>query len=65
MTRMDAQGRVLIPQHLRAKASMRGEVVVVGYPDHLDVWNPQSFVEHMELDPITKEDQQELADSGI
>ncbi len=35
---LDKLGRVLIPQFLRDFASLRGEVVVVGLGDRIEVW---------------------------
>ncbi len=45
MTRVDAQGRILIPPVLRESAQMAGEVVVLGALDHLEVWNHARFQE--------------------
>jgi MraZ protein len=65
MTRMDAQGRILVPSQLRENASVRGEVVVMGYLDHLQVWNPARFKEHIEQEPLTDEDLEALSDKNI
>ncbi len=62
---MDAQGRILIPSHLRESAAMLGEVAVMGYPDRLEVWNLQRFTEHLDRNPITEEDEKTLSDLGI
>jgi len=56
LVRMDAQGRVLIPAQLRDSAAMRGEVAVLGYLDHLEVWNTERYREHMEREPLTTDD---------
>ena len=37
---LDAQGRVLVPQGLRAYASIEGEALVLGSRDHAEVWAP-------------------------
>src|SRR5579863_8955401 len=42
-SRLDTQGRLLIPQILRESAGMTGEVVVSGHLDHLVVWNRERF----------------------
>lgn len=39
-TELDKQGRVLIPESLRAAAFLEGEAVVVGGRDHAEVWAP-------------------------
>lgn len=45
VTRLDGQGRILIPPVLREAAQMTGEVVVLGSLDHLSVWNHARFQE--------------------
>jgi MraZ protein len=62
---MDKQGRVLIPALLREAAEMKGEVVVLGYQNHLRVWNHQRLQERLKAAPVTDDDQQILADLGI
>jgi len=39
---MDSQGRILIQPLLREHAGIDGEVVVLGFNDHLVVWNRRS-----------------------
>lgn len=63
--RMDAQGRILIPAHLRESATMRGEVAVMGYLTYLDVWNKERFQEHLDKEPFTDEDLATLSGLGI
>ncbi|HOM99341.1 MAG TPA: division/cell wall cluster transcriptional repressor MraZ [Acidobacteriota bacterium] len=65
LTSMDAQGRVLIPQHLRERASIDGEVVVIGQLNHLEVWNHEKFLQEMEAHPFTSADAEALAELGI
>jgi MraZ protein len=66
MNRMDAQGRVLIPPQLRDSAAMHGEVTVLGYlEEYLEVWNKERFIEHLEEDPMTDEDEKALSDLNI
>ncbi len=38
---LDKQGRMTIPQRLRAKVGLEQEVVVVGVFDHLQIWSGQ------------------------
>lgn len=61
----DNQGRILIPSVLRESAAMQGEVAVLGYLKYLDVWNNQRYLEHLEREPFTEEDQKVLSDLGI
>ena len=62
---MDNQGRVLIPSILREKAEMIGDVAVLGSLTYLEVWNNQRFVNELEQNPITPEDEQVLDQLGI
>ncbi|MBZ5563832.1 MAG: division/cell wall cluster transcriptional repressor MraZ [Acidobacteriia bacterium] len=63
--RADAQGRVLIPAHLRESAAMRGEVAVLGYLNYLDVWNAANYREHLDREPLTDDDLENLGSLGI
>ncbi len=61
----DAQGRLLMPPVLRETAQMRGDVAVLGYLRHLEVWNNQRLLQAMDTNPFTDADKQTLADLGI
>ena len=61
---MDKQGRVLIPQRLRATAGT-GEVAVLGCMDYLDIWNDERFRKRIEGDPFTEEDEHQLGLLGV
>ncbi len=65
MSRMDEQGRVLLPQILREQAKVTGDVVVFGMQTYLEVANHESFLQNMEANPLTEEDQQLLAGFGL
>ncbi len=65
MSRMDEQGRVLLPQILREQAKVTGDVVVFGMQTYLEVANHESFKQNMEANPLTEEDQQVLASFGL
>jgi MraZ protein len=65
MGRADGQGRLLIPSVLRESAAMQGEVAVLGYLTYLEVWNKQRYLEHLEREPFTDEDEKALSDLGI
>jgi len=62
---MDAQGRILIHPLLRERADVRGEVVVLGQQDFLEVWNRTAFEERLHADPLTDGDLGTLSDLGI
>ena len=63
--RLDAQGRVVIPQILRERAEILGEVVVSGRIEHLEVWNRERFDQKLVEEPFTEEDFEALAERGI
>jgi MraZ protein len=41
--RIDRQGRMNIPPHLRAHAAIEREVLVVGSLDHAEIWSPERW----------------------
>lgn len=63
--RLDAQGRVVIPQILREHAQIVGEVIVSGRINQLEVWNRERFDQKLGAEPFTEEDFQSLASYGI
>jgi MraZ protein len=62
---LDAQGRVVIPPHVRESASIVGDVRVFGRIDYLEVWNEERFVQKLHKEPWTDEDGLSLAEHGI
>jgi MraZ protein len=42
----DAQGRILLPGHLREMAGLSREVVVVGLSNKAEIWNPGAWEEY-------------------
>jgi MraZ protein len=65
VTAADKSGRILIPVLLRESAQMAGEVAVLGYLDHLDVWNHGRFLGRMKEQQFTEEDHETLSKLGI
>ena len=65
VTAADKSGRILIPTLLRESAQMAGEVAVLGYLDHLDIWNQGRFLERLKAQEFTEEDQDTLSKLGI
>lgn len=63
--KLDSQGRAVLPQILREKAQICGEVVVSGRLDHLEVWNRELFEQRLEEEPFEDDDFEALADLGI
>ncbi len=62
-SRLDSQGRLIIPSRLRERAGIEGEVVVFGKPDRLEVWNLERKEKELEENPYTDEDQDELTEA--
>ena len=65
VTASDKSGRILIPPLLRESAQMTGEVAVLGYLDHLDVWNQKRFLGRIKEHEFTEEDHETLSKLGI
>jgi len=62
---MDGQGRLLIPTVLREAAQMKGDVDVLGNLTYLEVWNHARFLENLNKNQITADDEKTLDDLGI
>lgn len=39
----DKQGRILIPERLKAAAKLKQEVLIVGALDRIELWDPKTF----------------------
>jgi MraZ protein len=50
---VDSQGRILLPQNLRALAKLQKDVAVVGVGDHAEFWDAEKWAEKnaAETDP--------------
>ncbi len=62
---MDPQGRILIHPLVRERASIDGEVAVLGQQTHLELWNRSVFEERLNSDPLTDEELGRLAELGF
>jgi transcriptional regulator MraZ len=62
---VDGQGRILIPPMLRESAEMKGEVDVQGQLTYLELWNHARFLERMNRNPITAQDEEAWNEIGI
>jgi MraZ protein len=65
MVEMDGQGRLLMPQLLREKAQIRGEVAVMGNLTYLVVRNLEALRKEIEEQEFTPDDEQTLNELGI
>jgi MraZ protein len=45
---LDAQGRLVVPQRLRAQVGMGREVVVVGVFDRLEIWDREAYERYLD-----------------
>jgi MraZ protein len=64
-TKLDAQGRVVIPPILRESAAMDGDVVVSTRLDHLEVWNRDRLEEKFAKEPFSEDDFAYLSERDI
>jgi len=62
---IDGQGRLLVHPLLRERAAVRGEVVVLGQQDFLEVWSRATFESRLSDDPLTDSDLSVLSELGI
>ena len=62
---IDTQGRLLLPQILRESANLMTDVVVFGMQSYLTVANHENFKRNIEENPLTPEDEKELASFGL
>jgi MraZ protein len=57
---MDNQGRLTIAEWLRSKFGLKGEVAVIGKLKHIEIRVMEDFGRHVEENPLTPEDLDEL-----
>jgi transcriptional regulator MraZ len=62
---MDAQGRLLVPQILREKAQVIGDVAVFGMLTFLEVTNMDAIRQEMDANPLTDADADALGAYGL
>ncbi len=62
---LDGQGRLLLPALIREKASLKGDVAVVGMLRYLVVRNMEAYTKQVEENPLTDEDAAALSNLGI
>jgi MraZ protein len=65
VSEIDQQGRLLVPQILREKANLIGDVVVFGKLTFLDVMNREAFNQEIDANPLTDADGETLAAYGL
>ena len=64
-TELDPQGRLLLPQHLRARANTVGKVDVLGKGRCLEAWDHETLAARIESERLTEDEMTHLAQHGI
>ncbi len=54
VVRLDAQGRIKIPQHLLGFAGLEKEVIIIGVLNRIELWNPEVYEKEEEESDPTK-----------
>nr|WP_167941031.1 division/cell wall cluster transcriptional repressor MraZ [Desulfobaculum xiamenense] len=64
--KLDKQGRVLVPPHLRQYAGLERDVVVAGVGRKIEIWNQNTFeAKRKEMEATFDEDMSALAEKGF
>lgn len=63
--RLDKVGRIVVPQRLRDSAGLNGDVVVLGYLEYLEIWDPTSFADKLDREALTDDDNRLLSELGL
>jgi len=42
---VDKQGRIPIPARLRSQTELEGDILIIGFDDHIELWSPRMFEE--------------------
>jgi len=59
---IDPKGRVLLTTALREAAQLGDEVEVIGFNNHLEVWNRERLDRELESKPLTEEDFENISE---
>lgn len=62
---MDQQGRLLLPQKLREKANLKGDVGVIGQFTYFHVVNAENYEAKLDAERVTDEDIESLGIDGL
>lgn len=64
-TKMDKQGRILIPQQLRDHAFIKKDVIIIGILDRVEIWSKEKWAVYSNKAASCYEDIAEKLDLGI
>ena len=59
---IDSKGRVLLTAALREAAQLQEEVEVIGFNNHLEVWNREALDKQLAAKPLTDEDFENISE---
>ena len=59
---IDSKGRILISQALREKAKLEDEVEVIGFNNHLEIWNKEYLDDVLDKNPLTDDDFERISE---
>jgi MraZ protein len=59
---IDSKGRVLLTAPLREAAQLQDEVEVIGFNNHLEVWNREQLDQKLEAKPLTDQDFENISE---
>ncbi|MCR4311095.1 MAG: division/cell wall cluster transcriptional repressor MraZ [Candidatus Taylorbacteria bacterium] len=46
---VDSIGRILVPDFLRERATLKGKVVVIGVQSRVEIWNEKSWIDYKKV----------------
>jgi MraZ protein len=52
---IDSQHRILIPQEILTKVSVKKEVLLIGQLERIEIWNPATYEKYLKESPDTYE----------
>jgi MraZ protein len=65
-SKIDSQGRILIPDYLRKYAGLKKEVIITGLYNRIEVWDAERWQEYKQkTESKTEEIAERLSDLGI